>query len=83
MNPLYRAFSAAAITISQKLYIGEVTDAIEAGVGLLFVRELSTRAYRGMRRKKKKAYGPFFCVLLLMIGLGMLVHPICEALVAP
>ena len=80
---VFCAFVAASISISQKLYIGEVTDAIEAGVGLLFVRELSTRAYRGMRKKTKKAHVLFFCVLTLMIGLGMLVHPLCEALIAP
>jgi len=80
---VFCAFLAASISISQKLYIGEVTDAIEAGVGLLFIRELSTRAFRGMRKKKKKAYKSFFFVLFIIIGLGMLVHPVCETMIAP
>lgn len=80
---VFCAFLAASVSISQKLYVGEVTDAIEAGVGLLFVRELSTRAYHGMRQKRKKAYWSFFLVLAVTIVLGMLVHPACEALLAP
>ncbi|KAL9187710.1 hypothetical protein ACHAXT_006088 [Thalassiosira profunda] len=78
------AFIAASISISQKLYVGEVTDAIEAAVGLLFIRELSTRAYEGIKQqKKRRAYLSFFLVLVSGVVLGMLVHPICAALLAP
>lgn len=80
---VFCAFLAASISISQKLYIGEATDAIEVGVGILFIRELSSRAYEGLRQKKKKVYRSFFFVLLTMIVLGMLVDPLCEALFAP
>ena len=77
------AFFAASISISQKLYIGEVTDAVEVGVGLLFIRELSTRAYHGIRQKKRKQYLFFFVVLLTLVILGLLMHPICRAWLAP
>lgn len=77
------AFFAAAISISQKLYIGEVADAIEVGVGLLFVRELSSRAYTAIRHKKKKQYISFFGVLATIVLLGLIVDPICRSLFAP
>jgi hypothetical protein len=77
------AFFAASISISQKLFIGEVTDAIEVGVGLLFIRELSTRAYHGIRQKKTKRYKPFFAILLGTVVVGMLIHPAREALFGP
>ena len=77
------AFIAAAVSISQKLYIGEVSDAIEVGVGLLFVRELSSRAYSAIRHKNRKQYNSFFAVLAGIIVLGLIIDPICEALFAP
>jgi hypothetical protein len=77
------AFFAASISISQKLFIGEVTDAIEVGVGLLFIRELSTRAYHGIQQKKKKQYRSFFGILAGTVVVGMLMDPACEALFGP
>ena len=64
------AYIAATIAISYNLYIGEVTDAVEVGVGLLFIRELSTRAYHGIRHKGVKQYKSFFFVLVLLVVLG-------------
>lgn len=74
------AFLAATVAISYRLFIGEVTDAIEVGVGLLFVRELSARAYHGIRHKGVKQYKAFGLVvgILLLIGFG--VEATCEAL---
>ena len=74
------AFLAATVAISYQLYIGEVTDAIEVGVGLLFVRELSARAYHGIRHKGVKQYRTFGVVvgILLLIGFG--VEAACQAL---
>lgn len=77
------AFVAASISISYFLYIGEVTDAVEVGVGLLFIRELSTRAYHGIKtRKKTKRYKSFFGVLFTLILLGLLLDPLYEYLFA-
>lgn len=70
------AYIAATISISYSLWIGEVTDAVEVGVGLLFIRELSTRAYHGIRHKGVKQYKSFFCVLVALVVIGFL----CEAL---
>lgn len=74
------AFVAAAIAISFQLYIGEVTDAIEVGVGLLFVRELSARAYHGIRHKGVKQYKAFFAMLILLLVFGFVVEATCESL---
>jgi hypothetical protein len=76
------AFLSASISVSQKLYIGEVTDAVEVGVGLLFIRELSTRAYHGIKHKKEKNYRLFFGVIIGILLIGLLAHPLCEALFA-
>jgi hypothetical protein len=73
------AFMAAAIAISYQLFIGEVTDAIEAGVGLLFVRELSSRAYSGIRHKGVKQYRSFGLMLVCLVFVGYLVEACCEA----
>jgi hypothetical protein len=35
------AFLAASVAVSYHLFIGEITDAVEVGVGLFFIRELS------------------------------------------
>ena len=70
---------AAAIAISYQLYIGEVTDAIEVGVGLLFVRELSARAYHGIRHKGVKQYRAFFGMLILLLVLGFVLEATCES----
>jgi hypothetical protein len=74
------AFVAATVAISYQLFIGEVTDAIEVGVGLLFVRELSARAYHGIRHKGVKQYKTFGLIvgILLLIGFG--VEATCQAL---
>jgi hypothetical protein len=74
------AFLSASISISQKLYIGEVTDAVEVGVGLLFIRELSTRAYQAIKPKNEHNHGLFFAVLTGILLVGLLTHPLCEAL---
>ena len=73
------AFLAAAIAISYQLYIGEVTDAIESGVGLLFVRELSSRAYSGIRHKGVKQYRSFVLMLVCLVVMGFVVEAWCEA----
>lgn len=73
------AFLGAAIAISYQLYIGEVTDAIEVGVGLLFIRELSARAYAGIRNKgTNKEYRSFGLMLACLITAGFLVEAWCQ-----
>lgn len=76
------AYLAATIAISYNLYIGEVTDAVEVGVGLLFIRELSTRAYHGIRHKKGKQYKSFFIVLVLLVAIGFACEAIYERVFA-
>lgn len=73
------AYLAAAIAISYQLFIGEVTDAIEAGVGLLFVRELSSRAYDGIRHKGVKQYKSFGFTLMVLVVTGFVVESYCES----
>ena len=79
---VFMAFISASIAVSYNLYIGEVTDAVEVGVGLLFIRELSQRAYAAIRDGKAKQYGTFFVVLGTLITVGMLMDPFCEFLFA-
>jgi hypothetical protein len=69
------AFLAASIAVSYSLFIGELTDAVEVGVGLLFIRELSQRAYAGIRYGKTKQYLQFFSVLTLLVVAGMCMDP--------
>ena len=76
------AYFAACIAVSYNLYIGEVTDAVEVGVGLLFIRELSQRAYTGIRHGKIKQYKSFFGVLTALVVIGMCMDPLCERLFA-
>ena len=76
------AFVAACISVSYHLYIGEVTDAVAVGVGLLFIRELSQQAYAGIRQGKTKQYKSFFTVLGILTACGMLMDPLCERLFA-
>ena len=76
------AFVAACISVSYHLYIGEVTDAVAVGVGLLFIRELSQQAYAGIRQGKTKQYKSFFTVLGILTACGMLMDPFCEHLFA-
>lgn len=77
------AFIAASIAISYNLYIGEVTDAIEVGVGLLFIRELSQKAYEGIRDgKRQRKHSTFFMVLAALVGFGMFMDHIWESLFA-
>lgn len=76
------AYIAATIAISYNLYIGEVTDAVEVGVGLLFIRELSTRAYHGIRHKGVKQYKSFFSVLVVLVIIGFACEAIYERLFA-
>ena len=81
------AYLSASIAISYQLWVGEVTDAVEAGVGLLFIRELSTRAYHGIRHRnsmtKNKTYTAFFIAVLACVMIGLIIHPICVAMFAP
>lgn len=74
------AYLAACISVSYHLYIGELTDAVAVGVGLLFIRELSQRAYTGIRYGNTKQYTSFFGVLAVLIGIGMMMDPLCEYL---
>jgi hypothetical protein len=76
------AFLAASIAVSFHLFIGEITDAVEVGVGLLFIRELSQQTYRGIRHGKTKQFRNFFLVLLLLVALGMLMDPLCAKVFA-
>jgi hypothetical protein len=73
------AYVAATIAISYELYIGEVTDAIEVGVGLLFIRELSARAYHGIRHKGVKQYKTFALVVSSLILTAFVVELVCQA----
>ena len=69
------AILGAAIAISYQLYIGEVTDAIEVGVGLLFIRELRAQAYAGICYKgTNKEYRSFGLMLACLITAGFLVE---------
>ena len=73
------AILGAAIAISYQLYIGEVTDAIEVGVGLLFIRELSAQAYAGICYKgTNKEYRSFGLMLACLITAGFLVEAWCQ-----
>jgi hypothetical protein len=72
------AYVSACIAVSYNLYIGEVTDAVEVGVGLLFIRELGKKAYSGIRWGEHKQYREFFTVLIVLIGFGMSMHPLWE-----
>ena len=76
------AYVAATIAISYELYIGEVTDAIEVGVGLLFIRELSARAYHGIRHKGVKQYKTFGVVVTSLILIAFVVEAVCSATVS-
>jgi hypothetical protein len=73
------AYGAATIAISYELYIGEVTDAIEVGVGLLFIRELSARAYHGIRHKGVKQYRTFVVLVTSLILTAFAVEAVCAA----
>jgi len=77
---VFCAFLAGTIAVSYKLHIGELTDAIEVGVGLLFIRELSSRAYAGLRYKKKKQYRQFFFVVFLVVLFGFVLDPTYESM---
>ena len=79
---VFSAFLSASISVSYNLYIGEVTDAVEVGVGLLFIRELSQRAYVGIRDGEVKQYKIFFVVLAILVAFGMMMDPLCERLFA-
>lgn len=76
------AFLAASIAVSYHLFIGEVTDAVEVGVGLLFIRELSQQTYRGIRHGKSKQFRNFFVVVFIMVVLGMLLDPLAARIFA-
>lgn len=72
------AFLAACMSVSYNLYIGEVSDAIEVGVGLLFIRELSSKTYAGIRNGKRRQYHEYISCLVVLILIGMAMDPLCE-----
>ena len=76
------AFVSAGIAVSYHLFIGKVTDAVEVGVGLLFIRDLSQRTYAGLRYGKTKQFRNFFITLTVLIGLGLVMDPISAKLFA-
>lgn len=76
------AFVAASIAVSYNLFIGEVTDAVEVGVGLLFIRELSQKTYSGIRHGNTKQYRMFFTVLAILLTAGMIMDPLCALIFA-
>ena len=51
-------------------------DAVEVGVGLLFIRELSARAYRGIRHKGVKQYKSFAFVVILLVSMGFVAEAV-------
>ena len=78
------AFFAASIAVSYNLFIGEVTDAVEVGVGLLFIRELSQKTYSAIRlhgNHQKQYYSFFICLSILLI-IGMIMDPLAAYLFA-
>ena len=76
------AFVAAAIAVSYHLFIGNVTDAVEVGVGLLFIRELSQRTYSAIRYGNKRRYRNFFVCLAVLVILGMIIDPLSAQIFA-
>jgi hypothetical protein len=80
------AYSAATMAVAYQLYVGEVTDAVEVGVGLLFIRELSQRTYSGLQDsdegKGAKRYKVFFSVLGALVVVGMFTEHLCEFMLA-
>lgn len=76
------AFMAASIAVSYHLFIGEVTDAVEVGVGLLFIRELSQRTYSGLRYGKTKQYRNFLIVLSILVTFGLIMDPLTAKIFA-
>jgi hypothetical protein len=76
------AFFAACLSVSYNLYKGDVTDAVSAGVGLLFIRELSSKTYTGLRNGKRRQYYEYFGCLLALVSIGMCMDPLCEIFLA-
>jgi len=79
------AFVAASISVSYHLFIGEVTDAVEVGVGLLFIRELSRQTYAGLKEGgngKNKQYKHFLVVLSVLVVIGMFMDPLTAKIYA-
>jgi hypothetical protein len=80
------AYLAATMAVAYQLYVGEVTDAVEVGVGLLFIRELSQRTYSGLQDsdegKGAKRYKVFFSVLGALVVVGMFTEHLCEFMLA-
>ena len=81
------AFLSASIAVSYNLFIGEVTDAVSVGVGLLFIRELSSKTYsairnRGNNGKNQRQYLNFFICLSVLLLVGMIMDPLSSYLFA-
>jgi hypothetical protein len=70
------AFLSASIAVSYHLFIGEVTDAVEVGVGLLFIRELSQQTYHGIGSGKTKQFRNFFLMVMVLVTVGMILDPL-------
>jgi len=76
------AFLAASIAVSYNLFIGEVTDAVEVGVGLLFIRELSQQTYHGIGSGKTKQFRNFLLMVMVLVGIGMILDPLTAKIFA-
>ena len=78
------AFLSAGVAVSYHLFIGEVANAVEVGIGLLFIRELSQQTYRGLKRGKDngKEYRTFFLAIAVLVGMGLIVDPLCAKIFA-
>lgn len=76
------AFLAASVAVSYHLFIGEVTDAVEVGVGLLFIRELSQQTYHGIGSGKIKQFKNFFLMVTALVSIGMVLDPLSAKIFA-
>ena len=70
------AFLSASVAVSYHLFIGEATDAVEVGVGLLFIRELSQQTYHGIGSGKTKQFRNFFVMVMVLVSVGMILDPL-------
>ena len=47
-------------------------------MGLLFIRELSSKTYDGIRKGKRRQYHEYISCLVVLIIIGMAMDPLCE-----
>ena len=76
------AFLSASVAVSYHLFIGEATDAVEVGVGLLFIRELSQQTYHGIGSGKTKQFRNFFVMVMVLVSVGMILDPLTAKIFA-